>query len=300
MTHHQKILVVDDERINRKMLSALLENDHEIIIAKSGQQALERVQTDPSIDLILLDIMMPEMDGFEALKRLKQQSSSIHIPVIFITAKDSLKDQEKGLKLGAVDYINKPFHPSIVRLRVENHLRFVRQRKLLEKLAGYDGLTEIANRRNFDEALKREWLHSNRTKTPLSLAMIDIDFFKPFNDNYGHAEGDSALKLTAKSIAATIQRPTDLAARYGGEEFVLLLPNTPLKGAEIIAQQACTAIETLAIPHAFSTAANHITISIGGSTMIATEQSSETLIKAADSFLYKAKKAGRNRVLWEP
>lgn len=297
MSDKQKILIVDDEAINRKTLCNLLEDSYELLVAKDGAQALKRVSDTPSIDLILLDVMMPEMDGYEVLRRLKQNNSD-NIPVIFITSKSSVEDEERGLKLGAVDYINKPFHPTIVKLRLENHLQSVSQRKLLELMVGYDGLTGIANRRQFDETLYKEWLRSRRDRSPLSLAMIDIDYFKPFNDNYGHAEGDIALKAVAKALSGIVQRSPDLVARYGGEEFVLLLPDTDAVGGKLIAEKALASIERQKISHAFSNASEYVTASIGGATLTASDGPPETLVKIADKYLYRAKEEGRNRVIW--
>lgn len=298
MTGKQRIMVVDDERLNRKVLSELLDEHYDIIIAKNGQQALKRVEGNSDIDLILLDVMMPEMNGHEVLRRLKSEDSTKDIPVIFITALGSAGDEEIGLALGAADYISKPFHPSIVKLRVGNHLRFTHQRKLLETLAGKDGLTEIDNRRRFDEMLVKEWRRSARNGLPMSLAMIDVDYFKPFNDHYGHAHGDTALRSVANVLTWQLNRPADMAARYGGEEFILMFPDTDAEGARELAEKARAALEALAIPHALSTVAPHVTISIGGVTMIGSEASPQILLEAADSALYEAKARGRNRVVW--
>lgn len=294
-----RILIVDDERINRKLLSELLEQQHEVILAKNGEQALQRVRADPQIDLILLDVMMPGMDGHEVLRQLKAHDAIQHIPVIFITALNSVDDEQTGLDLGAADYISKPFNPAIVTLRVANHLSFVRQRKLLEILAGRDGLTEINNRRRFDETLQKEWQRAKRSARPLSLAIIDVDCFKQFNDHYGHAHGDKVLKSVAKTLSEAPRRPADLAARYGGEEFVLLLPETDAEGARSRAVEVRRAVEALSIPHAYSNAARHVTVSIGGATRIVEEDPPEKLIEAADAMLYQAKSTGRNRVMWE-
>lgn len=299
MLERQKILVVDDERINRKLLSELLEEHHDVVVAKSGEQALERMQTDTGIDLILLDVMMPGMSGHDVLRRLKGNDATKDVPVIFITSLNSVDDEEIGLDLGAADYIIKPFHPGIVRLRVENHLRFVRQRKMLETLAGRDCLTEIDNRRRFEEVLEREWRRAGRGTGPMSLAIIDVDYFKQYNDHYGHARGDQALKAVAKALSGGPHRSADFVARYGGEEFVMLFPGTSATGARELAETVRRAVETLCIPHEYSAIAPHLTVSIGGATRVDFETPGLALIEAADSMLYRAKAEGRNRVVWQ-
>jgi len=293
-----RILVVDDERVNRKILCDLLESSYEVIVAKSGQQALERAGSGVGVDLILLDIVMPGMDGYDVVRRLKQSSATRNIPVIFITAMDSIADEERGLDLGAVDYITKPFHPEIVRARVENHLRFVRQRRLLETLAGRDGLTELPNRRRLDEALNQEWRRCSRSGAPLSLAMVDVDFFKQYNDLFGHARGDQVLQSVARALGEGLRRPADLVARFGGEEFVVLLPETKVKGAIVIANGIRTAVESLAIPHPESRASKYVTVSVGGATLAGVDLSPQDLLDAADAMLYRSKELGRNRVAW--
>jgi diguanylate cyclase (GGDEF)-like protein len=296
----QRVLVVDDERVNRMVLSNVLKEDHQVILAKSGEQALERLGIDAEIDLILLDVMMPEMDGYEVLRRIKSNDATRDIPVMFITALNSSGDEEHGLSLGACDYIGKPFSPAIVKARVSNLLRFVRQRKLLETLAGCDGLTEIPNRRSFDQALAQEIGRSARSGQPFSLAMLDIDFFKQFNDLYGHAQGDEALKAVARVLTRALRRPADMVARYGGEEFVFILPDTDDRGGLEVAQAVRQGIEELAMPHAASSVAGRVTVSIGGITTCGeTHGEAVELIQLADAQLYKAKQNGRNRVCWD-
>ena len=295
----QRILIVDDERVNRMVLSAVLKDDNQIILAKSGEQALERLSIDAEIDLILLDVLMPEMDGYEVLRRIKTNDATRDIPVMFITALSSVGDEEHGLNLGACDYIGKPFSPAIVRARVTNLLRFVRQRKLLETLAGRDGLTEIPNRRSFDQALSQEIGRCERSGQPFSLALIDIDYFKQYNDRYGHARGDEALKLVASTLAASLRRPADLVARYGGEEFALILPDADLDGGMELAEALRRAVEVLTIRHEDSSIAQHLTISIGGITTTDGNSTPNELITAADLQLYEAKRLGRNRIAWE-
>lgn len=298
MTEKHRILVVDDERLNRSILSDLLKAEHQVLLAKNGEQALARIESDADIDLILLDVMMPGMDGYEVLRRLKQTDQAISIPVIFITALSSTGDEELGLTLGAVDYITKPFHPAIVKARVDNHLRFVRQRKLLETLAGKDGLTEIDNRRSFDEALDREWRRAQRSGKPVSLAMIDVDYFKQFNDAYGHAKGDHVLKAVANALVGSLHRPGDLAARYGGEEFVALFPETDAQAAHHMAEVLRQAVESLGLPHEKSDTAPHVTVSIGGFSVTADVSDPASLVERADCMLYRAKRQGRNQTAW--
>ncbi len=298
MGSKQRIMIVDDERINRKVLSNLLEDKHDVVLAKDGRQVLDRFEKDPEVDLILLDVMMPQMNGYDVLKKLKEIDYAKDIPVIFITSLNSVDDEEMGLKLGAADYITKPFNPSIVKLRVENHLKFVHQRKLLETLAGRDGLTEINNRRSFDTVFEKEWKRMLRNKSPLSLIMIDVDCFKKFNDFYGHASGDEVLKSIACTLSKRLARSSDVVARYGGEEFVIILPHMKREDAISFAEKIRLSVESLFIPHEKSEANAYVTISLGGATFNTSDQSTHDLLKAADKMLYRAKEIGRNTVVW--
>jgi len=292
-----RILIVDDEKMNLKVLADLLKEEYQPVLAKNGEQALKHAfEGEP--DLILLDVIMPGMGGYEVLKHLKQDERTKNIPVIFVTALGSSEEEELGLKLGAVDYITKPFSPPIVKVRVRNHLSFVRQYKLLEQLVNIDGLTEIPNRRRFEEIFRREGSRAARHGSPLSVAMLDIDFFKQYNDHYGHAMGDRTLQAVAGALRDSLKRPADLAARYGGEEFVMVLPETGSEAGLEVADRARTAVADLAIPHEFSKSADHVTISIG----VATQPSGsdfrpEALLAQADRNLYRAKEQGRNRVI---
>ena len=252
-------------------------------------------------DLILLDVLMPDMDGYRVIRELKNDDLTRDIPVIFVTALDSAGDEERGLELGAVDYISKPFNPAIVRARIRNHLQSVRQRRLLEQLAMLDSLTDIPNRRRFAEVYEQEWRRCMRERAPLSLIVVDVDLFKAYNDTYGHAAGDEVLRRTAGALRDALRRPGDFVARYGGEEFVILLPGIDMDGAMALAEQARAGIEALDIPHAVSTVAARVTISQGGATCRPAEGNTEPdLFRLADSYLYVAKHAGRNRVAWAP
>lgn len=298
-TPRQRILVVDDEKTNRLLLADLLSEDYEIVLARDGQQALDRASSSEPPDLILLDIVMPGIDGYEVLRRLKENNRTRDIPVVFVTGMSADEDEEKGLNLGAVDYIAKPFRPAIVRARVRNHLNFVWQRKQLEESALVDGLTRIANRRRLDVMLDEEWRRLARGERELSIAMVDIDYFKQFNDLYGHGAGDEVLTAVAAALASEVHRPTDLVARYGGEEFVVLLAETPAEPARAITETMRRRVEALRIPHARSLTASFLTISIGGYTsQPARDTTGANALAVADKALYAAKRQGRNRVIW--
>ncbi|MGM0416476.1 MAG: diguanylate cyclase [Thermodesulfobacteriota bacterium] len=293
-----RILVIDDEPTNVQVLGNLLKNDYRIQVATNGDKGLTLAQKEPRPDLILLDVQMPELDGYEVCRLLKENPNTKTIPVIFVTARDTAGDEEKGLSLGAVDYISKPFHPKLVRARVAIHMSLKKKTDLLEEIAMYDGLTSIPNRRSFDERLKEESLRSRRNGKPLAIIMMDIDHFKNFNDNYGHGEGDECLRKVAREISHTLARPADMVARYGGEEFVVLLPETDCAGAKKVAEEVRSAVEALKIPHEYSSVADVVTISLGvaSSEFRDPTTSKENLLKRADDALYQSKENGRNRV----
>jgi len=299
--HRAKILLVDDSTTNLRILGEILSSDYDILIATSGETALEIAQDPEPPDLILMDVKMPGMDGYTACRILKEDDNTCNIPVIFITAIEGAQAEMKGLELGAVDYITKPYFAQAVRARVKNHLALKQHADTLEDLAFLDGLTGIANRRQFDQQLEKEWRRMMRQVAPLSLLMIDIDHFKRFNDHYGHGVGDDCLRLVARTIASIIKRPGDLAARYGGEEFAVILPDTDEKGARVVAEAIRLAVESLKLPHASSPVADHITISLGVTSNIpGRHENVQDLVNAADRALYRAKSAGRNQVSVEP
>ncbi len=293
-----RILIVDDEKMNLKVLADLLKDEYVPILARNGDQAIQHALSETPPDLILLDVIMPQMGGYEVIKYLKNNDKTKNIPVIFVTALSSIEDEEFGLRLGAVDYITKPFSPPIVKIRIRNHLRIIHQYKLLDQLAHLDGLTEICNRRRFEEVFKKEWERSLRSGSPFSLAMIDVDYFKQYNDHYGHAMGDLALQRIAKSLSDVLRRPADFIARYGGEEFVMLMPETDHDGAMQVARYSLARIAELNIVHHHSRAADCVTVSIGLSTIHpAIAASQKTFLATADQNLYRAKEGGRNRVV---
>ena len=292
------ILIVDDNPINIQVLAEALSADCRVKVATTGAAALAVANNPLSRpDLILLDVMMPEMDGYEVCRRLKRNPATQGIPVIFVTAKNDAKDEEEGLRLGAMDYIVKPFHLAIVKARVRNHVSLKLRTDMLESLALIDGLTGIANRRRFDEALKHEWKRAMRSGTHLALVMADIDHFKAYNDHYGHGAGDQCLKSVAHALSGELGRASDLLARYGGEEFIAIMPDTENAGAQVLAERWRASVAALTLPHQFSSVADHVTISVGYASITPSpEQSPTDLLELADKMLYAAKEQGRNRV----
>ena len=262
MSKKAKVLIVDDDPLNRLVLDKTLNTEHEVFLVESGEKALTFVKT-TQVDLIILDVVMPGIDGYEVLVQLKENPITQSIPVIFISANHSHEDESKGLELGAMDYITKPFSASIVRVRVRNQLLIKQKNDLLEMLASIDGLTEIPNRRYLDENLSREWRRSIRSGLPLSVLLMDIDHFKRYNDCYGHRAGDDCLKEVAQALVGECERGSDFIARYGGEEFAAVLPGIGKSEAIAFANKLRNAVNSLKIEHRASLNANHITISIG-------------------------------------
>ena len=299
MTDSQQpmILIVDDVPTNVQILAQALNSLYRIKVANNGIDALEIVQREQP-DLILLDVMMADMDGFEVCRSLKASTNTDKIAVIFVTAKNAESDEELGLNLGAVDYITKPYVLPVVKARIRNHIRLKQQADLLESLSLLDALTHIPNRRRFDETLVTEWRRAVRDETPLTLIMIDIDHFKQYNDHYGHGAGDICLQTVAKELSRCLVRPCDLVARYGGEEFVVILPDTAGEAGLQVAERLRERIENLGLPHAYSATAPVITISLGLATQLKMPEYflPKMLNDAADNALYLAKADGRNRV----
>ena len=291
-----KLLIVDDQPTNIRVLHELFREDCDVFIATSGEQAISVCQAQLP-DLILLDVVMEGMDGHEVCRRLKVDPMTQGIPIIFITAQQQESDEVLGLELGAVDFITKPINTTIVRARVRTHLTLKLQSDLLRSMALIDGLTGVANRRKFNEDLLADWRQCFREKKPLSLILVDVDYFKLYNDRYGHQAGDDCLKSVAQTLSETVRRPYDLVARYGGEEFACILPNTVLSGAVEIAERMQERVRALGIEHSASDVDRVVTVSLGVATLTPTrELEFQALIEAADKQLYEAKKAGRARV----
>ncbi len=295
---HPTILIVDDQPANIHLLAEALAADYEIVVATSGQEAIELAMAGDPPDLVLLDILMPGMSGYEVCERLKADDWTKSAPIIFVTAKNREEDETHGLEIGAVDYITKPFSMPIVRARVRAHVELKRHRDLLETLSLRDGLTGIPNRRQFEQHLDRCWRLASRERLPLSLCFADIDKFKLYNDRYGHLAGDDCLRSIANTLHGCANRPMDLVARFGGEEFVAILHGTDEDGAGILAERMRTAVEALKIPNKSVSGGAMVTLSIGLATVIPDEQTlASELANRADQALYRAKDQGRNCVV---
>jgi len=293
----EKVLIVDDNKQNIDLLLDLFKDDYKVAVAITPERALKAARGEPKPDIILLDILMPGMDGYEVCTLLKQDEATQHIPIIFVTAVSEVMDEAKGFALGAVDYITKPFHPPVVKARVQMHLSLKRKQELLEKFAFIDALTEIPNRRRLEEVLNREWHRASRSGKPLSLLFLDIDHFKQFNDTYGHGRGDEALRKIAREIQRRLKRGGDFVARYGGEEFVVVLPYSDDETARSTASMLSEAVDGLGIVHEASSAAPHLTVSIGLITVQpCPKQSLEHVMQVLDKAMYAAKSDGRHSI----
>ncbi|AWB66441.1 diguanylate cyclase response regulator [Saccharobesus litoralis] len=293
------ILLIDDEADNLAILTSLLKDEYRVFASKSGEEGLELIHT-VNPDLILLDILMPNMDGFDVLKRIKSDELTQAIPVIFITGLQSPEDEEKGLRLGATDYIQKPFHHGIVKARVDNTIALVRQTQLLEELALLDSLTELPNRRKWRMESEFAWHKAINRSQNLAIGVIDIDCFKRFNDSYGHAEGDRALKQIARFLKNKLGAIDADVYRYGGEEFVFIIESDMLVALKAELATISQALEQEAYPHDNSTVAKVLTVSVG--VYIIKPQPFEEFSDAfdyADKLMYRAKYDGGNQVVIE-
>ena len=322
-----RILVVDDHPDSLDLLYTILttQKEYEVEISKDGISAIEAARGKPP-DLVLLDINMSNMNGFEVCRQLRTNCNTAEIPIIFISASSDTDNKIKAFNQGGNDYITKPFQIDEVIARVENQLQIGRlkaelqaknnrleqellarqaiEKELLEvneqlrEIAALDGLTQIPNRRTFDEFFTREWQRGQRDKQPLSLIICDLDYFKLYNDSFGHQSGDICLKKVARAILNTVMRPADLVARYGGEEFGIILPQTPGQNALQVAQTIRREVKKLAIPHQESKVSDYVSLSLGVSCAIPQPKyTKKQLLVTADKALYRAKKQGRDRAI---
>ncbi len=320
------ILVVDDNPENLSVaLNFLAEKQFEMAVATDGNSALESAQL-VKPQLILLDVMLPDISGFELCKQLKTDPVLSETPIIFMTALDEPQYKVQGFKAGGVDYVTKPLERLELLARVDNHLRIRQQtttlktanrnlqqanktlqlrnrtvtenNRKLQQLVHIDGLTQVGNRRCFDERLNQEWLRLRRERMPLSLILFDIDYFKAYNDRYGHPAGDTCLAQIAQAVKLLLKRPGDLLTRYGGEEFAIILPNVDAAGAIYVADRIQTEIARLEIHHESSSVSNYVTVSQGISTcMPLNNMPPAQILKSADQALYLAKQQGRNQAI---
>ncbi len=307
-----RILIVDDTETIRKLLAHILttEGHQNLFFAKSAKEGF-KILEDKEIDLILMDIIMPDLNGINACRIIKDKQGLKDIPVIMVTGKTDVGYLKKAFDAGAMDYIKKPINKVELLARVNSAIKLIKKEKELQKTvelleeanqeleqrASLDGLTEIANRNFFDDALNKEWSRAKRDNNSLALLMMDIDNFKHYNDTYGHQGGDECLKKLAELFEDLTFRPGDLAARYGGEEFAVILPDTDLTGARKVAERMRQEVEDLKLEHKASKVSDYVTVSIGAAVAKPeTENNQKKLVEAADKVLYQAKNNGRNRV----
>jgi len=294
INNEKKILVVDDEKMNIIAMAHFLKPQYEVIVAVDGASAIEAAEKHLP-DLILLDIIMPDMNGFDVLVKLKDSAATMNIPVIFLTGLSNAGDEEKGLSLGAVDYITKPFNQSVVKARIKTQIKMLDYIRTIEKLCMLDALTGLPNRRGFDTRMNVEWGRAYREKRELGVIMLDIDKFKIYNDTYGHPQGDILLQVVADVIRKTLNRTADFASRWGGEEFMILLPDTSLEGTVKIAEQIRINVKDTIVPYVDGTNTS-TTVSLGAGSIIPDDgDSSADFISVVDKLLYAAKKNGRNQ-----
>lgn len=292
-------MIIDDSLVQAHSLKRILETQYQVEVcvdSVTGISWAEEIQP----TLILLDVVMPKLDGFEVLKALKASTVVGNVPVILITSLSDVGDEEKGLTLGAVDYIVKPFNAGIVRARVRTHTELYAYRRAADELARVDGLTGIYNRRYADERGQEEWFRAMRQGGSISIGMLDVDYFKQYNDRYGHPAGDFVLRAVARTLTDVLQRASEFAARSGGEEFLFVMSDDSALQGAVQAERIRRAVESLAIPHEGSSAGRVLTVSVGGVTHAPKlGDSLEVALERVDKLLYQAKAGGRNRVVWD-
>lgn len=293
----ERVLIVDDSAMQAAQLRSILEEEYDVSVAQTAEDGLRRAREEP-FSLILLDVVMPGMDGFALLKALQEELVTRSVPVILITSLADAVHEEQGLVSGAVDYITKPFNPVIVKVRVDTHIKLYHYRRRAEEQSMTDQLTGVANRRRYDQVSREKWGEAVRLSRPISICMFDIDRFKVYNDIFGHPAGDQVIASVAGTAASLLRRSTDFFARYGGEEFVALLLGDSSEKAFAHMKKVRAAVEALRIPHDPSVS-DWVTVSVGGVTVTPAAGSSyDFFLQIADAMLYDAKRFGRNGVVW--
>ena len=293
----EKILVIDDSTVQLEYLCSILGGDYQITTCLTAEEGLARAK-EGGFSLILLDVVMPDMDGFTLLQHLKATALTRHIPVILLTSLADVQYEERGLLLGAVDYVAKPFSPVIIKARVNTHVQLYLYQTRFREQALVDELTGVANRRRYEAECQIRWQEAVRFQLPFSICMMDIDHFKKYNDTFGHPAGDTVITAVAATAGRYLRRNTDFLARYGGEEFVAFMLGDSSKQAFEQMRRVRGAVEELHIPHSGSVS-EWVTISVGGTTVVPKRGDSfGTYLKIADAMLYDAKRFGRNRVAW--
>jgi diguanylate cyclase (GGDEF)-like protein len=291
------VLIIDDSSSTIHLLGSILGDQAQLLFASDGPSGL-RLAVQELPDLILLDVEMPHMDGYAVCRALLADPRTRDCAIIIMTAHTNRESEVAALDAGAVDFITKPFNPPVVQARVRTQLRLQKQSAELNRLVNRDSLTGLYNRRHFDLALAAEFERHRRQQLSLAIALIDVDYFKAFNDNYGHPEGDRCLQKIGQAIGAAARRPGETAARLGGEEFALLIPGHTAEKALIQGERLCASMENLLIPHLHSAVKNIVTISVGVAACVpGAHDVSQLLIDTADRALYRAKSEGRNRAV---
>ena len=292
-----KILVIDDSAVQAEYLRSILKEEYDVTVCNTAREGLAAAK-EGCFGLILLDIVMPDMDGFILLRELKETDLTKHIPVIMLTSLSDVQYEERGLLMGAVDYVAKPFSPVIIRARVNTHIQLYHYQMEFKQQAMVDELTGVANRRRYEGESLSKWREAIRFGMPLSICMFDIDKFKLYNDTFGHPAGDQVISAVAKTASSYFQRSMDLFARYGGEEFIAVFVGSDGHNAFEFLKTIRQAVEDLHIPHC-SPVSQWVTVSVGGVSLIPkVGDSYDTYLKLADTMLYDAKRLGRNRVVW--
>ncbi|WP_019604346.1 diguanylate cyclase domain-containing protein [Teredinibacter turnerae] len=298
-----KILLVEDSPTLRHATSTYIRNaGHDPILAKSGEEALQIVDTTP-VDMIIMDVEMPGLDGFETTRLIREWLGEHWVPIIFVTGLAEDANLREGIDVGGDDYLVKPVNQVILSAKIRAMERILNMRNELNRLneelvqlSQRDSLTGLFNRRTFEEKSTEVWRHATRSQQPVTVILMDIDYFKLYNDEYGHQAGDRCIRMVANALHRCLNRPNDIVARYGGEEFIALLPNTPIEGAQHVTELIRETVEEMHIKHRGSKMSDRVTVSLGSTTTnFTTAIDLNRLISQADRALYEAKNDGRNR-----